>query len=123
LHALALDLIADWIKSQTGELPELTKLCTDNRGITYWGYTEDQLLEFSARYKAKLAQHEAVLEQAREALQEMQWYVTCDTTKSVLTLAAVHGFGPTPETHRIVKAIERVPSAITAINELIGEKK
>jgi hypothetical protein len=119
-HATVNAAIEEWIKSQGDvELPEpigdgYTKMfpasgtLENNTRITVTGidvFSKDQLLEVSTKYKARLAQCEAALGQARDGLETCSYFDEGDNWE------ILH------------YDTDEVDKAITTINELIGEKK
>ena len=75
-----------------GVSAELTKLCTDNRGTTHYGYTEDQLTTASAAARVQenercLALMDAIGCDWRDAGDMAKFYATnylCDAIRALL---------------------------------------
>ena len=53
-----------------------------------------------------LAHVKGECDRLRTALEEMVWAWDCDSVKGALQFAALHGFGPTDETQRIIAGVE-----------------
>jgi hypothetical protein len=89
----------------------------ETRAYRHTAYKKWETLSATiAKMQTEITQKDELLRMAQGALEKMQWYIGCDTLKSVLMLAAVHGFGPTEETPRIVKAFQEMNAALSVID-------